>query len=215
MLTNFVNFNTFPRSGTWTLEEVLRNAFSNIGVQFQSHQIHALKKKNLVISLRNPSDCIKSIISYNLLNLTWPMPPTETNELCKSELIKYNTSKNQKLHFYNFYYYSFMKEVWQNKENIYIILFEDLINDPNPDLKKISKKFNLKEPKHVDIKKIEKIISLDKIGPSMNHSGSTHLPGYVPDEIKKAVSDIVDKKLNLKKSFDLYQNLVDFKKNNK
>lgn len=200
-----INVTGFSRNGTTTLRETLKASFLDYKIGF-GHETYDLKKPNVIIPIRNPQDSIRSVVEFNLqrlvrdtgldINIPWEI----SNSI--------------------FSYCVFFKKILENKENIFVISFEDLISNPNPKLIEFSKKFNLADPLSVDINEIIKSVPSGHLPKHLFYKSEIDScprecfclahdhKGLLTIEIREEIKEIIKNNKQIHKAIELYENAV-------
>lgn len=121
-----LNFGSFPRSGNHFLYEALNNLLPNCKIDWLEHRIEPLDKmKNVLVTIRNPFECIPSWIVY-----------TSNSHQNREERM---------LEWYCAYYEKC------SKTDLIIVPFNQLIGTPVHAISEVCKKYSLDFPKHKDL----------------------------------------------------------------
>lgn len=203
-----INYNTFPRSGTMTLRNVLKNSFPDCSINFGFHLKSMIK--NNIISLRNPYDSIESLIEFSCRY-------EQFNESMKNTIIekrkvlffdfetgqsKYEMSSSKKnsiseqIYGYSVFYCSFMEEIKKYKEEIFVISFENLISSPNQKIKTFAKIFQLPNPVLIEEKKV------------MNSVPKIHLPRK-KSKLRNEIRQEMSKSKEIKNAYNAYKEVYE------
>lgn len=202
--TKEIKYNTFPRSGTMTLKTTLEKVFLNYHVKFGFHLKSMIKGH--IISLRNPYDSIESLVEfcyrYSQSNKIDNYPVFKKRKTLifdfESGSLKYENMDfelkdiSKFILGYSSFYCSFMKEIKNYKNEVFVISFENLISDPNKSLNDFSNKFNLDTPAFIDVDEIRSIVP------------KIHLPRK-DVSIRKIIKNELQESKKIKDAYDLYE----------
>ena len=168
---NQLIYNSFPRSGNvfcgFAGAKIIEGDHATVHIP----EIFSVKEIDTITTFRKPSDAIASLVNKQ----------QENSEPIDIKNIEYTILPHVDL------YKKYMKHAKENKENIYIGRFEDLISDPITHFLKIAKKFNrtlIKDYKY-------NFTTIDFSGPLWEDRYDGHMPRKKTDDrliLEKAVS---------------------------
>ncbi len=124
---------TFPRSGSHFLRSSI-NLNYNIEENIDKSHSMKIRGENEVTIIRNPKDCIPSVVSMNALMHSQLYLPKYDLDLIFTQRIKRICQA----------YIDFMEFYYENIKKIYPIKFDDLILNPDYEIKKLLNHYNIK-----------------------------------------------------------------------